>query len=192
MIRFLAMAALLPSAAHAAAFSVEVAGADGRPLAGAVVELRAGGPPPAVKGPYLMNQQDISFQPHLLVVPVGATVSFPNEDRVRHHVYSFSRPKRFDLKLYGREQTRAVRFDQPGAVTLGCNIHDRMSGVVYVTASRFTAVTDAAGRASFADAPAGRAGLAVWDPSIRAAGNLLVRPVEVASGAAATRVVVPR
>ena len=67
-------------------------------------------------------------------MPVGATVSFPNRDKVRHHVYSFSAAKKFDLKLYGRDETRSVVFDKPGVVALGCNIHDVMSGFIVVAA----------------------------------------------------------
>ena len=80
----------------------------------------------------VMAQENISFSPHVLIVPVGATVAFPNHDRVRHHVYSVSKPKKFDIKLYGRDETRTEAFDKPGVVALGCNIHDQMSGFIIV------------------------------------------------------------
>lgn len=190
MLRRLCALLLITPAAHAATLSAEIKTVAGRPLAGAVVELRVAGPPPVVRGPYAVVQHNVEFEPHLLVVPVGATVSFPNEDSVRHHVYSFSKPKRFTLKLYGREQSRSVQFTEPGAVQIGCNIHDRMSGVIYVTASRFTAVADAAGRVSFAGAPVGRASLAVWEPSLRQRDHRFIQPVDVGAGGP-VRVTVP-
>ena len=69
--------------------------------------------------PNVVKQQNISFQPHVLIVPVGAEVTFPNMDNVRHQVYSFSKPKKFELKLYGHEETRTVVFDKPGVVSIG-------------------------------------------------------------------------
>ena len=177
---------VLATPAVAAPVVVQVQAADGTPLAGAVVTLTMPGvAAPAPRGPYVMKQQNIAFAPHVLIVPVGASVSFPNLDRVRHHVYSFSSPKRFDLKLYGREDDRSITFDRPGAVALGCNIHDAMSGVVYVTATPYAAVTDAAGRIRL-DAGAGRGTVSVWHPSIRAAGNTLSQPATVAASGLAT------
>lgn len=181
----LVLVSATPSAAATA--SVQVLGANGQPLAGAVVTLTIPGtPPPAPRGVYRVAQRNIAFDPKVLIVPVGAQVSFPNLDRVRHHVYSFSPTKKFDLKLYGRDESRSVTFDKPGAVALGCNIHDAMSGVVYVTATPYAAVTDGDGRVSFAAAGAGRGTLLVWHPSIRAGGNALSQPVTVAAGGLST------
>ena len=176
----LASALLLATPALAGTVTVQVRDAGGQPLAGAVVEIDAPGTPaPAPGGSYEIAQQDISFQPHLLIVPVGASVGFPNRDKVRHHVYSFSKAKRFNLKLYGREEQRAVLFDRPGVVALGCNIHDTMSGFVYVTPSRFTVQSDASGRAVLANVPEGRATVKVWHPTIRAPDNMLAQPLAV-------------
>lgn len=191
--RFLAPLAFVAAPAAAAPVAVAVQGPNGAPLTGAVVTLEvAGRPAPAPRGPYLIEQRDIRFQPHVLIVPVGGTVSFPNRDRVRHHVYSFSKPKRFELKLYGREEARAVRFDKPGAVALGCNIHDAMSGFVFVAATPWAAQADAAGRVRWDDAPAGAATLRVWHPSIRAPGNSLSQPVKVGPNGYRTVVTVRR
>lgn len=179
--------AILAAPAVAAPVSIQVVAIDGKPLAGAVVKLTMPGtPPPAARGPYRVAQRNIAFEPNVLVVPVGAQVSFPNLDRVRHHVYSFSQPKKFDLKLYGKDESRSVLFDKPGAVALGCNIHDAMSGVIYVTDTPYTAVTDADGRVTFAVPNAGRATVAVWHPTIRAAGNSLSQPATVAAGGLST------
>lgn len=185
--------AVLPAATRAAPVTITVRGPDGQPLAGAVVTVEAPGvPSPAPRGSYAVEQRDIQFQPHVLIVPVGATVGFPNRDKVRHHVYSFSKPKRFDLKLYGREDQRSVVFDKPGVVALGCNIHDAMSGFVFVTTTPFAVQTDAAGRAALTGVPQGRVVVRVWHPAIRAPGNSLARPATVAPAGLATAVAIPR
>ena len=192
--RFLPLAPLLcAGAVQAATVSVDVRGLDGKPLAGAVVTVESARFPAApVQGPYAIEQRDISFQPHVLIVPVGATVSFPNRDRVRHHVYSFSKPKRFDLKLYGREERRTVAFDRPGVVALGCNIHDAMSGFVHVVGTPYAEQADATGRARFANVPAGEVTVRVWHPTIRSGGNALAQTATVPASGLATTVAIKR
>ena len=182
----------IPVAAVAAPVSITLRGPDGAPLADAVVMVDVpNGPKVNPRGNYVMEQKNIQFQPHVLVVPVGAAVTFPNRDLVRHHVYSFSKPKKFDLKLYGRQEERSVVFDQPGIVALGCNIHDSMSGFVVVSATPFAAKTDAAGRATL-DVPAGAATLRIWSPAIRAAGNMLAQAIAVAPAGYATALTIRR
>lgn len=174
---------LAPLAGHAATVSVDVRGADGKPLAGAVVIVDTPHKPAGplrISGPYVMAQEKISFQPHVLIVPVGASVSFPNHDAVRHHVYSFSTPKKFELKLYGRDESRSVVFDKPGLVALGCNIHDVMSGFIWVVDTPFAAQSDAGGHVTIANVPPGGATLRLWHPSIRAPGNVVSQAVTVA------------
>jgi len=82
--------------------------------------------------PYVMDQVSKAFLPHVLVVPKGAKVSFPNSDDIRHHVYSFSEAKTFELKLYHGQPKEPLDFAEPGIVVLGCNIHDSMVGYIYV------------------------------------------------------------
>jgi plastocyanin len=184
----IAIAAItIGTAAAASPVAIQVLGPDGNPVSGAVVTLTMPGvASPAPRGPYQMAQRNIAFDPHVMIVPVGASVSFPNFDRVRHHVYSFSTPKKFDLKLYGRDETRSIVFDKPGAVALGCNIHDSMNGVIYVAATPYAAVADGDGRVRFATGAPGRGTLTVWHPSIRAAGNTLAQPVAVAASGLTT------
>lgn len=176
------LALLMPGTVRAATVSIDVRGIDGAPLVGAVVTVETPrAPPVVVRGPYLIEQRDIAFQPHVMIVPVGATVGFPNRDKVRHHVYSFSKAKKFDLKLYGREDARTVTFDKPGVVALGCNIHDAMNGFVFVTTTPFAALTDAAGHVAMTGVPAGGAIVRVWHPSIRAPGGTASQPVMVSA-----------
>ena len=120
----------------------------------------------------MVSQKNIQFHPFLTVVPVGADVSFPNFDPTKHHVYSFSPAKRFELKLFAKDQSRTVHFDKPGVVALGCNIHDQMSAFIVVTDSAWTARTNAQGIAAFADAPNAPGRLTVWHPYLRLPGGI--------------------
>jgi plastocyanin len=158
----------------AAPLNVRVVDASGHPVRDAVVTLypAAGLARPAhAGGRYVVAQQNLQFRPFLTVVPVGADVSFPNLDPTKHHVYSFSAAKKFELKLFARDQSRTVHFDKAGVVALGCNIHDQMSAFIFVTDTAWTARTNAQGMASFPDAPSAPARVAVWHPYLRAPGG---------------------
>lgn len=82
--------------------------------------------------PAIMDQVNLQFFPHVLVISPGQAVSFPNRDDVRHHVYSFSKPQPFEIKLYKNTPTEPIVFNTPGVIELGCNIHDQMLGYIYV------------------------------------------------------------
>ena len=133
--------------------------------------------PPHAGGRYLVSQQNLQFHPFLTIVPVGADISFPNLDPTKHHVYSFSAAKRFELKLFAKDQSRTVHFDKAGVVALGCNIHDQMSAFIVVTDSAWTARTNAQGMAVFGDAPNSPGRLTVWHPYLRFPGGLLQQTV---------------
>jgi plastocyanin len=174
------LAAVYAVPAVAAPLSVRVVDARGRPVRDAVVTLRPIGVaarPAAASGSYSVSQKGMQFHPFVSVVPVGASVSFPNRDATKHHVYSFSPAKRFELKLFARDQSRSVRFDKPGVIALGCNIHDSMSAFIVVTDSPWTARTDGKGVVQFANAPNAAARLSVWHPYLRAPGNMLARRI---------------
>jgi len=145
------LAPLAAGSALAAELTGRVVDTSGAPLADAVVFLENG--PPAAPGTATMDQVDKQFVPHLLVVPVGTAVSFPNRDQIHHHVYSFSPAKTFEIPLYKGEQAAPVVFDQPGAIKLGCNIHDWMSGVILVVPTNAFAVTGADGVFTLPDVP---------------------------------------
>ena len=183
------LAAALPAAARAGELTVTLRDVQGRPLPDAVVtvELADRKAPARYAQPLRMSQRDQQFSPRLLVVPVGAEVVFANEDRVRHHVYSFSPAKRFELKLFGRDQTHTVRFDKAGVVALGCNIHDNMAAYVKVVDAPFAVVTDAAGRVRFRDLPAGVARVRAWRADLRAPGGELRADVAVPAAGSASR-----
>jgi plastocyanin len=126
--------------------------------------------------PLVLEQRNKAFAPYVLVAPVGSTVTFPNRDTFRHHVYSFSPAHRFELKLYGREEHRVEHFDQPGIVALGCNIHDAMAAYIDVVDTRFASRTDALGHALISGLPAGAATLKVWHPNAKLPGGVLAKP----------------
>ena len=114
------------------------------PVANAVVSVDSGrqGTPVSAE----IYQKDRAFHPHVLVVPVGSSVDFPNRDNTQHHVYSFSPAKTFNIELYADRPAAPIVFDKPGIVELGCNIHDHMQGFVVVTDTAETGQTDASGQ----------------------------------------------
>ena len=179
---FILTAAALSLAAPLAAapLTVHVVDPSGRPVRDAVVTLYpAGGAARSAHagGRYVISQQNMQFHPFLTIVPVGSDVSFPNFDNTKHHVYSFSPAKKFELKLFAKDQSRIVHFDKAGVVALGCNIHDQMSAFIVVTDSAWTARTNAQGVATFSDAPNAPGRLTVWQPYLRAPGGQIVQAV---------------
>ena len=152
------------TAASAGPVEVRVTHGDGSPLAGAVVflEPRDGRPPITPAQGVEIAQIDKRFVPEVTVIPVGTAVSFPNRDTVRHHVYSFSPAKRFEIKLYVGTPASPVPFDQPGVAVLGCNIHDTMAAWVVIVDTPWYGRTGADGRLALASVPAGRYRLRTW------------------------------
>ena len=106
-------------------------------------------------------------------------MTFPNHDDVRHQVYSFSQAKRFELPLYAGVPAQPVVFDKPGIVVLGCNIHDRMVGYVYVSESPFFAKTDADGKAVLADLPPRAYLVRVWHPQLDTGEDVTQRTIDI-------------
>ena len=151
-----------------ATLTVKVLLPNGRPLGGVVVTVNpASGPAhPAAPVQAVMDQINRAFAPDLLVIPVDSTVAFPNSDSVSHQIYSFSPAKRFQLPLYRGKPYSPVMFDQPGVVTMGCNIHDEMLAYIVITDASFFGRTNAAGSWS-ADVPGGGYRISVWHPRIR-------------------------
>lgn len=107
-------------------------------------------------------QMNKSFQPHILIVPVGSVVEFPNHDPFFHNVFSLFEGKRFDLGLYEAGTTRDVRFDKPGISYIFCNIHPQMSAVVLALDTPYYGVSDQKGQIVIPSVPAGRYMLHIW------------------------------
>jgi plastocyanin len=110
----------------------------------------------------IMDQKSLRFVPHVLPIQVGTTVEFANSDPLAHNVFSISRPKRFNLGLYGRGTSRRVRFDQPGVVQLLCNVHQEMSAFIVVVKSPYFARTATDGSFRIESVPAGRHRVRIW------------------------------
>ncbi|TDJ47255.1 MAG: methylamine utilization protein [Gammaproteobacteria bacterium] len=182
-----ALAALL--ARGAAAVTVSIIDETGTPVSAMAVVLTAlaGDPAPPVVGtpPYVVDQVGLAFSPKVLVIPAGAQVRFPNSDTVSHHVYSFSRPNNFELPLYKGTQPAPIRFDSPGLVTMGCNIHDHMLGYVIVVASPHVATTNIDGIAVIDNVPAGEYQLSIVHTETRDP-NLQVVDTFILDGSAET------
>ncbi|RHW16879.1 methylamine utilization protein [Sphingomonas gilva] len=178
-------------AAADATFAITIRDANGVPVHDAVVTIvPAGGVgdrPVRFAWANRMVQKDIAFNPGTLIVPVGAEVGFPNADKVRHHVYSFSKAAKFNLKLFGRDETRSHRFSVAGNVALGCNIHDRMKGYIKVVDTPFAARTDEYGQLRIAGLPGGRATVKVWHPLQRAKDGESSYQIDIPAGGVANK-----
>jgi plastocyanin len=149
--------------AQAAELSVQVLDQAGNPLSNAVVYLETS-VKSAVKSTIEANvdQKNKQFSPIVSVVQVGTSVNFPNKDSVRHHVYSFSPAKTFELKLYSGVPAKPVVFDKPGTVILGCNIHDNMLAYIHIVDTPYFGKTDVNGMVKLTDLPTGQHTLKAW------------------------------
>lgn len=183
LLAVLASAWALPAAA--ADLTVSVRTPSGQPVADAVVMVHpaAGAPKGPIRfdWPLRVAQRNVQFEPFVLVAPVGASVSFPNLDKVRHHVYSFSRGNRFELKLFGRDESRSATMATAGVVAIGCNIHDQMLAFIRVVDTPYAAKTGANGDAVLRGLPAGAATLKVWHPWLVGRGNEISKPMSTAA-----------
>lgn len=120
---------------------------NGKPLPDAVLEVVSDPVKPGDNSDLgIVDQIEKAFVPELVVIQKGQLVDFPNSDNIRHHVYSFSPAKTFELKLYADRPEEPVLFDQHGVVVLGCNIHDSMVGYLYIAADRRVSRTDHQGK----------------------------------------------
>lgn len=177
-------------AASSASIRIQVTDERGLPVEDAVVEIHpAAGISESIRFPWrmAMAQRSEEFVPGTLVVAKGSTVAFPNLDRVRHSIYSFSRAARFEIDLYGRDQTRTHTFPVAGSVKLGCNIHDQMRGYIRVTDTPYAGKTDRNGYITIGSLPTGSAKVTVWHPRLRSPGNEYRTDQAIAAGSQARR-----
>ncbi|MEJ5251957.1 MAG: carboxypeptidase regulatory-like domain-containing protein [Chthonomonadetes bacterium] len=136
----------------------------GKPVRDAVVYLE-GAPKPSPLPKAVVDQRNKTFVPHVLVVTVGTTVEFPNNDVVLHNVFAYYEAKRFDLGMYRRGTSRSVTFDKPGIVALLCNIHPDMSAYIFVVDTPYYALTDKNGQFRIRSIVPGTYTLRVWHES---------------------------
>ena len=163
---FLCLPALgLASFVHAAQLDVTVHDNQNKAVADTVVYLEANFTPSIPRKKAVPNdiaQKDRKFMPLVSVVQTGSFISFPNNDTVRHHVYSFSPTKQFELKLYAGTPSTPVLFDKPGTVVLGCNIHDSMVAYIHIVDTPIFGITNSEGKVSFADLQPGSYVIKSW------------------------------
>lgn len=134
-------------------------------LARVVVYLEGPGEKPGIPTKSVMAQKNRHFVPEIVVVPVGSTVSFPNEDPIFHNVFSLSRTKAFDLGYYPLGATRTVKFDRAGIVQVYCHIHPDMSAAIVVLATGYWTRPTADGRYTLSGMTPGNYNLVAWHRS---------------------------
>jgi hypothetical protein len=176
-----AVAAFASGTARAATLELLLLDNAAQPLPNAVLLLDpVGAKPPLKPGPLTeVSQAKRTFQPRVTVVTAGTPVTFPNFDTVRHHVYSISPIKTFEIKLYAGVPTAPVVFDKPGIAVLGCNIHDQMAAWIVVTDTPWFALAHADGRARLEGLPAGAYRARLWHPALNGPPVPLPEPLQI-------------
>ncbi len=175
---------LAMNTAYSATLSGDLKDGSGAAVVDAVITaLPAQGEPPAltVQAPKSLDQVNREFVSHVLVIRAGESVVFPNNDKTKHHVYSFSPAHRFEIKLYSGVPSQPITFNNPGVVVLGCNIHDWMVGYIYVADTPYFAKTDASGHWSI-ELPANDYKLTLWHENLDEAGASISKAVKVVEG----------
>ncbi len=170
----LALACLLPLSASAASISAVLTDQEGNPVEDAVIYIESlnGAMPDYAAAAFDVDQLDKEYVPHVRVITKGSTVAFPNSDDIRHHVYSFSDVRTFELPLYIGTPAAPILFDEPGVVDLGCNIHDFMRAYILVLETPYFAKS-VGGRLELEGFDDGTVDLVVWHP--RMLGDELLR-----------------
>jgi len=171
-----------PTGVQAGSLSASVADGGGDAVKNAVVFASPlNGTAPGGTKKALIDQIDKEYVPHVTAVRVGTQVSFPNRDQIRHHVYSFSDAKTFEIPLYKGTPSSPVLFDKPGIVVLGCNIHDWMKAYVFVSETPYFAVTDDKGKANLPGVPSGQYRVEVWHPRLKGKPKATAQQISVGS-----------
>ncbi|HDY7709132.1 TPA: methylamine utilization protein [Vibrio vulnificus] len=177
----------------AADLSVRVFTQQGEPLENAVVFLKSDAllqslqPMPVTE----LSQNNRTFTPNVLVITKGSAVEFPNRDRVRHHVYSFSNAKTFELKLYSGRPEKPVVFDKAGIVEIGCNIHDSMLAWILVSDTPLFAKTNNNGEVHFTQQPADTYQIEVWHSALPFGSPLVTKSAVLTENNSAVEIVMP-
>jgi plastocyanin len=176
--------AFVAGTATAATLQIQLTDSHDRNAAGlgVVVETSTVEPAPTSTPTAVIDQRHEQFVPRISIVRRGTEVSFPNTDRVQHHVYSFSPAKQFELALYRGNEHPPVSFDQDGIVVLGCNIHDHMVGYVLVVDGSHFGFTDPNGRLTLDGLPDEPIKVTVWHPDLGVGYGAISRPFELQHG----------
>lgn len=178
---FLVTSLLLSHHARANDVIVNVVDDKGVAVANAVVYAEPDTKSSMPRSTAIIEQRGRKFNPLVSVVQTGSDISFPNFDSVRHHVYSFSPAKKFELKLYSGVPANPVNFDKAGTVILGCNIHDFMLAFIHVVDTPYFAKTDAKGQANIKNLPAGGYSLKVWHYALAKENEIVEKKISISS-----------
>lgn len=150
LIIFITMSSFSHSSSHT--YTIKINDRNGHAVSGAIVTFMNTSEESAAST-YSIDQKNYKFEPQVLLIKKGDTVLFPNNDSVRHHVYSFSSPKVFEINLYKGSDGGSIVFDNPGLIVLGCNIHDSMIGYIYISDNHVTKITNSQGEATISVPP---------------------------------------
>ena len=170
----------------AAELNVRVEAYKQRPTNGLVIELVGAGTAPAVRGEFEINQLDKEFIPLLTIAGVGSSLSFNNQDQLKHHIYSVSKGNKFELPLHNGRSEKIIQLNTPGIIKLGCNIHDWMLAYVYVAESERIQIMDASGSVKFTDLPIGDYEIKVWGPRLRNTKKPITKSISIKENQAQT------
>lgn len=175
---------LHPLVSNSASLSVQTNDSSGAPVENAVVYIEPETGEFKLKPVHKVEiaQVNRQFVPLVTVVQAGTEISFPNNDSVKHHVYSFSPAKNFDLPLYSGKAAQPQLFDKAGTVILGCNIHDKMIAYVQVVNTPYFAKTDTTGKVKFENIPSGKYVLKVWHFNLPALEQVVTQMLSLAEG----------
>ena len=166
--------------AQAAEIQIQLVDKKGKGVIEAYVELLAkDGSHRATAKEGIIDQVDKEFVPLISAIPKGTTITFPNSDNIQHQIYSFSKPKKFDLPLLAKNETKKITFENTGIVSLGCNIHDWMLSYIYIYESEFFATSNKEGVASFSNIPAGDYTLRIWSARMKSNSDFIIQDVTI-------------
>lgn len=168
---------LMPFYASANSLAFNLTDNKNKPLANAVVYALplSGNKQKTSSKKATINQRNKTFKPYVSVFEKGTVATFLNQDSVKHHVYSFSKPKKFEIKLYSGKPPKTIVFDKPGMVTLGCNIHDEMLAYAFIVDTPYFALSNNKGRAVLNGLPKGQYLLKVEHPQQKKGVNIQQR-----------------
>ena len=184
---------LAASASWAATLQVDLQDSSGKPLADGVIFLESRDAKAASKPAIGVEVAQVSkqFAPQVNVITVGTAVQFPNRDSVRHHVYSFSTIKNFELKLYVGTPAAPVVFDKPGIAVLGCNIHDAMAAWIVVVETPYYGRSPISGHITLENVPPGAYRLRTWHPGLPVGAPALDQALTLAPAGSSTTIKLP-
>jgi len=178
---------------NAATLTLHVKSPDGTAVENTVIYLtsaKAAGM--AIRTPDIkIDQVNKTFDPLVSVVQTGTRIQFPNKDNIRHHVYSFSPPKKFEIKLYADIPVKPILFDKPGYVAMGCNIHDGMVAHLLIVDTPYFAKTDRQGQARIDGIAPGDYTLITWHYTLPDK-EILTQPLSINADLSRTLVIRPQ